>query len=149
MRGLTKTSEALVRLLFEPKIVFRMPPKCIPEFKEQLFDAGPHQLDEVHDSAFGDSHGEGAMRQHEDLGELAEDGIRRERGPERKLEKVLVGNKHVCQRDIVAAGALEAERVPGVPDLPVFGRAGKLLASFKLETNRSGIRSWSATPAGP
>jgi hypothetical protein len=28
-------------------------------------------------------------------------------------------------------------------------RAGKLLASFKLETNRSGIRSWSATPAGP
>ena len=62
------------------------------------------------------------MRQHEDLGELGEDGIRRERGSERKLEKVLVGNKHVGQRDMVAAGALEAERVPGVPDLPVFGR---------------------------
>jgi hypothetical protein len=28
-------------------------------------------------------------------------------------------------------------------------RSGKPLASFKLETNRSGIRSWSATPAGP
>jgi hypothetical protein len=87
------------------------------------------------------------MRLHEDLGKLAED-VRRERGPERKLKRVLVGNKHVCQRDIVATGALEAERVLGVPDLPVFGRAGKLLASFKLETNRSGIRSWSATLAG-
>jgi hypothetical protein len=53
---------------------------------------------------------------------LADDGIRRERGSERKLDKVRVGNKDVRQRDVVTAGALEAERVPGVPDFPVFDR---------------------------
>ena len=85
--------------------------------REHLFDAGPRQFDKVLNGALGDPHSMGGMRQDKDRGEIAEDGIRRERGSERKLEKVLVGNKQVRQCDMVAAGALEAECVPRVPDL--------------------------------
>jgi hypothetical protein len=45
---------------------------------EHLFDAGPRQLDEVHDGALGDPYSVGGMRQHEHLRELAKNGVGRE-----------------------------------------------------------------------
>ena len=53
------------------------------------FDAGQCQFHPVHDGALGDPHGESGMRQHEDLGELGKDGIRRDKasnGNSKKFE---------------------------------------------------------------
>jgi hypothetical protein len=58
----------------------------------QLLDASPRQFNQVLDGALGDPDDNDGMRQEEYPGKPAEDGIRREPGSERKLEKIVVGN---------------------------------------------------------
>jgi len=74
-----------------PDIATRSSPAHVAQRgHEQLFDPCPRQFDEIH-GALGDPNGEGAMREHDDFGELANDRIRRERGSEQKLEKFSSG----------------------------------------------------------
>ena len=79
------------------------------------------QRKQVIDGALGQAHRECAVHQWQPLPQRLIERTRQARGSI-DIEDMGLGNRRLPQRDVMAAGALEPGRVPGVLDLPVARR---------------------------